>query len=78
MKALIGLLCALVILFSLTGCIESKILVKVNPDGSGEMVETFLMNTEMLQMIAGVSSFGEEEAQGAVYHLYGWSLESVG
>ena len=50
MKALAKWLCAIVVVFSLTGCIESKILIKVNTDGSGEIVETFLMSKEMLQM----------------------------
>ncbi len=60
MKTLVKWLGALVVVFSLTGCIESKILVKVNTDGSGEIVETFLIDKEMLQMIAGLSALGEE------------------
>ncbi|HEB32379.1 MAG TPA: hypothetical protein ENI15_16155 [Spirochaetes bacterium] len=60
MKALAKWLCAIVVVFSLTGCIESKILIKVNTDGSGEIVETFLMSKEMLQMMAGLSALGEE------------------
>jgi hypothetical protein len=63
MKALIKWLGILLVLVSITGCIESKILVRVNPDGSGELVETFLMSKEMLQMIAGVSSLGQEQEQ---------------
>lgn len=63
MKALGRWLGVLVVVFSLTGCIESKILVKVNKDGSGKIVETFLMSKEILQMMAGLSSFGEEGEQ---------------
>jgi hypothetical protein len=63
MKALVRWLVAMVVVFSLTGCIESKILVKVNIDGSGEIVETFLMSKEILQMMAGLASLGEEGEQ---------------
>ena len=63
MKALVRWLVALVVVFSLTGCIESKIIVKVNTDGSGEIEETFLMSKEIFQMMAGLASLGEEGEQ---------------
>ena len=63
MKGRIMWLGVLMAVFFLTGCIESNIIVKVNTDGSGEVVETFLMSKEILQMMAGLASLGEEGEQ---------------
>ncbi len=49
------------LLLSLAGCIESTVLVTVNNDGSGKVEESFLLSSDMLQMIAGMGeSFGDE------------------
>jgi hypothetical protein len=46
----------LVVLFGMTGCISSTTLVKVKPDGSGTIVQTTTMNSQMVaqmkQMVA--------------------------
>lgn len=53
----------LIAVLTLAGCIESNTVIKVNRDGSGEVEETFLMGTEVIQMMMGLAaSSGEEES----------------
>jgi hypothetical protein len=43
----------------LVGCMEVETLVKVNPDGSGQVEERFLMGSQLSAMAAGLGSTGE-------------------
>jgi hypothetical protein len=48
-------------LLTLGSCIESKTLVRVKKDGSGEVEDTLLMRTDVIQMLMSVSQeMGEE------------------
>ena len=84
MKVALALLLLGVILTT-AGCLRSEKVVTVRADGSGYVEETFLMRSEFVQMIAGMSQQGEEfdlvdreklEAQAADMGD-GVSLESV-
>lgn len=55
----------LAILASTTACLEYTVLLKVRPDGSGELVETTLMKGQMLEMARAMSAMeGEEGEEG--------------
>ena len=55
MKKLYVAISIAAVLLSLTGCIESTTLVRVRKDGSGEVEESLLMRTDVMQMIMGMS-----------------------
>jgi len=55
MKKVCILATIVAVLLSLAGCIESTTLVRVKKDGSGEVEETLLMRTDVMQMIMGMS-----------------------
>jgi hypothetical protein len=40
--------------FSLTGCFQVETLIRVKPDGSGTIEETFMMNKAIMQMMGGM------------------------
>jgi len=61
MKSIGKWIIVLITVLSLAGCIESNTVIKVNLDGSGEVEETFLMGTEMIQMIMGFAASPGEE-----------------
>lgn len=44
----------LLMLLSLVGCLQVDTLIKVKPDGSGTIEETFMMSKEMVQMMEGM------------------------
>ena len=62
MKKLWILLAVVTALLSMAGCIESTTLVRVSKDGSGEVEETLLMRTDVIQMLTGMS---EEMGEGS-------------
>ena len=62
MKSIFKWLLVALTVFAFIGCIETTTLVRVNKDGSGEVEETFLMGTEILQMLM---DFGEPQEEGA-------------
>jgi hypothetical protein len=53
MKTLVILLFLSLIALTIAGCIESTTLIRVNRDGSGEVEETFLIKTDVLNMLMG-------------------------
>jgi len=53
------------VLFSLvflTGCIKLKTVIKVKPDGSGTVEQTFLIQQEFVEMLRGLSKMGSGES----------------
>ncbi len=54
-----------IILFiiSFTGCLNVKTVIKLKPDGSGTLEETFLMQKEILQMMKSMAAMGSEETE---------------
>ena len=47
------------------GCIQSSTVIKVEPDGSGTVEETMMMNKEVLQQMKAMMAFGQQEGQDA-------------
>ncbi len=69
MKTLIKLIFLSVISVTIASCVESTTLIRVNRDGSGEVEETFLMKTDVLNMLMGFAETPgdkNEQAQGLV------------
>jgi hypothetical protein len=67
MKTLIKLLLLSAIALTIAGCIESTTIIRVNRDGSGEVEETFLMKTDVLNMLMGVAETpGDKKEDGAM------------
>lgn len=62
-KYLIPLL-ILIVLTPIAGCIQVDTLIKVNPDGSGVIEETFLMNKAFVQQIKAMMQQMTEGQQG--------------
>lgn len=56
---------ALLAILVLGGCLQSEKTVTIRPDGSGVVEERFLMRSEFVQMIAGMS----QEATGESFSL---------
>ena len=57
----IGLMLAAVLVpFVLAGCLQIETTVRVRPDGSGEVVERFLMAHGIVEMLAGMAQMGGE------------------
>ena len=55
----------LAVLISTTACLEYTVLLKVRPDGSGELVETTMMKGQMLEMARAMTAMeGEEGGEG--------------
>ena len=46
----------------LSGCLQSETVVRVRPDGSGEVVERFTMAAGVVEMLAGFAAMGGEES----------------
>jgi hypothetical protein len=64
MKTLWILVIVAVVLFAIGSCIESTTLVRLNKDGTGEVEDTLLMRTDVIQMLMGVSQeMGEEPGE---------------
>jgi hypothetical protein len=42
------------VLFTLVGCLQVDTLIKVKPDGSGTIEETFMMSKEVVQLMTGM------------------------
>ena len=53
---------SLVLLAVLSGCLQSHISVRVQPNGSGSIEQRWAMSEEIVQMMAGFQTMGEEEA----------------
>ena len=75
---------ALVAVLVLSGCLQSRTVVTVNSDGSGTVEETFLMQKDVVQMLAGMGggeSFSlldrDELEQGVSDYGSGVSLQSA-
>ncbi len=69
MKTLIKLIFLSVISVTIASCVESTTLIRVNRDGSGEVEETFLMKTDVLNMLMGFAETPgdkNEQAQGLI------------
>lgn len=49
----------LIAVFVLTGCVEYGITIKVNKDGSGQIVEKMLLSKQMMNMAQAISPGGE-------------------
>ena len=64
MRRLASLAVALLVAFGLAGCFQNEVVINVNPDGSGTIVETFLLTPAALEqmraMQAQFSDDGEE------------------
>lgn len=61
------LLPLLAVLFSTVACLEHTVLLKLRPDGSGELIETTFLKGQMLEMaraMAAMESDGEGEGGG--------------
>ncbi len=56
---------ALVAALLLSSCLQVKTTVKVNPDGSGTVDQTFLMKSEMMAMMSGLNSMGSDSQNGS-------------
>lgn len=54
------------LLFVLTGCFQSKTLIKITPKGDGTIEETFLMKTEMIKSIQGMMQTDKNKANKEV------------
>lgn len=54
----IGAVCTVVLL--LAGCLDMETVINVKPDGSGTVEQTFLMQKDILQMLASMSPEGED------------------
>ncbi len=54
-KAAVVAVGVVVLTVILSGCLQSQTVVNVNGDGSGTVEETFLMQQQVLQMLAGMS-----------------------
>jgi hypothetical protein len=63
MKKLCILFAVVSVVIGMTGCIESSTIVRVNRDGSGEVEETLLMRTDIIQMFMGMSEETGEETE---------------
>ena len=63
MKKLLILFAAVSVVIGITGCIESSTVVRVNKDGSGEVEETLLMRTDIIQMFMGMGEEMDEEKE---------------
>ena len=75
---------ALVSVLVLSGCLQSRTVVSINSDGSGTVEETFLMQKDMVQMLAGMGegeSFSlldrDELQQGATDYGNGVTFQSA-
>ncbi len=55
---LIGAVCTVVLLLS--GCLDMETVITVKPDGSGTVEQTFLMQKDILHMLASMSPEGED------------------
>lgn len=55
MKPIIKTALFIVIMLSLAGCLQVDTLVKVKPDGSGTIEETFLMSKEIVDLMEGMA-----------------------
>lgn len=55
-------LAALAIVVTLTGCLQFETVVSLQRDGSGTVTQTFIMNNQILMMLAGMAAeSGDEE-----------------
>lgn len=57
-QRLIQVAVALTAALALAGCLRSETTIRVRPDGSGEVVERFLMNHEVVEMLAAMAQMG--------------------
>jgi hypothetical protein len=48
-------------LIMLSGCLQSETVIRIRPDGSGEVVERFSMAGEIVGMLAGFASMGGQQ-----------------
>jgi hypothetical protein len=58
------LLPLLAVLFSTVACLEHTVLLKLRPDGSGELIETTFLKGQMLEMARAMAAM-EEGGEGA-------------
>ena len=75
---------AVVAVLVLSGCLQSRTVITVNADGSGTVEETFLMQKDVVQMLAGMGEGGsfslldrDELEQGASDYGSGVNLQSA-
>jgi hypothetical protein len=61
MKKCLILIVPLLMIIFLTGCLQVETTITVNRDGSGTVERIFLMQKEILGMLASMSSMGEED-----------------
>jgi hypothetical protein len=56
MKSLRALALAVLVAFTFSGCFQEEKVIKLNPDGSGTVVETMVMSKEVVQQLQGFAS----------------------
>lgn len=61
MKKCLILIVPLLLIIFMTGCLQVETTITVNKDGSGTVERVFMMQKEILAMLASMSSMGEED-----------------
>ncbi len=54
------MLLSITLLSMLTGCLQIKTVINVKADGSGEVEQTFLMRSDLIEMMKGFQTMGED------------------
>lgn len=57
--------CLLTLLGAMTGCVTSDTLIKLNPDGSGVVVQKTLMSTEMISQLTAMMQGMTQQMAGS-------------
>lgn len=65
------------ITFILSGCFQSKRVIEVNKDGSGKIIETFLISSEMGNLGGGTATFHDPEQLKMNSAKYGMGVKYV-
>ena len=66
------------VLFLTAGCLENAMLVKVNPDGSGDITYRLFLSEPLLHALATQAEFGDMEEAEARRALFQQMIEGIG
>ncbi len=61
-----------------SGCLENAMLVKVNPDGSGDITYRLFLSAPLLDALAAQAEAGEADETEARRALFGQMIEGIG